>query len=299
MVKRAKTSLLNSLMTLTREADAALQWRIAGWLSVVLMPFLAGAMLGNVSHVSAQFISLPVVPEVIFLVLAIAALLLSFLRRSVLVVLSIVAVLGSFISSYLFGYTAIHWQMTDVVFSEWGGATVLALIASGVGLGIYAQTNIQQASQIERSSHLVLPVWFAQLLAVVAFGFFSIHAQVSALVFLITVVFGAALLLQLARQQLADRQMSIVIQHAVILAAFLVWLIPHTQTAFNLVLMLWGLLSCLAYTIFAGWIMKISHLRKVLNFSSELYYNIWRIAVRIVAPLSIIVAIVAVIYGRI
>jgi len=50
----------------------------------------------------------------------------------------------------------------------------------------------------------------------------------------------------------------------------------------------------LIYALFAGWIMKISHLRKSMNFSSETFYNIWRIAVRVVLPVSIIVAIIAV-----
>jgi K+-transporting ATPase A subunit len=40
--------------------------------------------------------------------------------------------------------------------------------------------------------------------------------------------------------------------------------------------------------------MKISHLRKAMNFSNELFYNVWRIAVRIVLPLSILLAIVSV-----
>ncbi len=46
--------------------------------------------------------------------------------------------------------------------------------------------------------------------------------------------------------------------------------------------------------LFAGWIMKISHLRKSMNFSSEAFYNIWRIAVRVVLPVGIILAIIAV-----
>ena len=58
----------------------------------------------------------------------------------------------------------------------------------------------------------------------------------------------------------------------------------------NPLLMLLGLVICLAYAIFVGWIMKISHLRKALNFSSEVFYNIWRIAVRIVLPVSILLA---------
>jgi SNF family Na+-dependent transporter len=42
-----------------------------------------------------------------------------------------------------------------------------------------------------------------------------------------------------------------------------------------------------------GWMMKISHLRKAINFSSEGFYNIWRIAVRIILPLAILMALVA------
>ena len=64
---------------------------------------------------------------------------------------------------------------------------------------------------------------------------------------------------------------------------------------FNLLLIVWGLVICLIYAIFAGWIMKMSHLRKALNFSNEGFYNLWRIAIRVVVPLSIILAMVAVI----
>ena len=37
------------------------------------------------------------------------------------------------------------------------------------------------------------------------------------------------------------------------------------------------------------------HLRKAMGFSNELFYNVWRIAVRLVLPLSIVIAIMAVI----
>ena len=80
-----------------------------------------------------------------------------------------------------------------------------------------------------------------------------------------------------------------------ILVAVLVWAIPAISPIFNTILMLWGLMICLIYAIFAGWIMKISHLRKSMNFSNELFYNLWRIAVRVVLPVSIIVAMIAII----
>lgn len=63
--------------------------------------------------------------------------------------------------------------------------------------------------------------------------------------------------------------------------------------------MLWGLLICLLYAIFVGWLMKISHLRKSLNFAQETTYNLWRIAVRILSPLAIVIAMVAVVLGAI
>src|SRR5690606_41483248 len=46
-------SALQALSTLTREADASQKWRIVGWLSVIFIPFLAGAMLNNASNVLA------------------------------------------------------------------------------------------------------------------------------------------------------------------------------------------------------------------------------------------------------
>jgi hypothetical protein len=131
------------------------------------------------------------------------------------------------------------------------------------------------------------------LLAVVAFGFFIANTQIPAFAFVISVVTGSALLLSLARQQLAERQMAVVIQWAVLAVAVLVWAIPMVGGVFNIALLLWGLGICLIYAIFAGWMMKISHLRKALNFSSEAVYNLWRIAMRIVLPLAIIVAIIA------
>ena len=106
---------------------------------------------------------------------------------------------------------------------------------------------------------------------------------------------SAALLIQLAKEQLAQRQLEVIVQWVIIVAAIAVWIIPQVEQIFNVLLMLWGLVICLIYAIFAGWIMKISHLRKAMNFSNELFYNLWRIAVRLVLPLSIIVAMVAVI----
>ena len=48
------------------------------------------------------------------------------------------------------------------------------------------------------------------------------------------------------------------------------------------------------YAVFSGWQMKISHLRKALSFDHEMTYNVWRIAMRVVIPLAIVLAIVGI-----
>jgi cytochrome c biogenesis protein CcdA len=39
LAKRSKTTALNALSSLTRDADASQKWRIVGWLAVVFIPF--------------------------------------------------------------------------------------------------------------------------------------------------------------------------------------------------------------------------------------------------------------------
>jgi NSS family neurotransmitter:Na+ symporter len=48
------------------------------------------------------------------------------------------------------------------------------------------------------------------------------------------------------------------------------------------------LLVLLGFSVYGGWVMKISHARKELNLPSELVYNLWRVAVRLLCPLAIV-----------
>ena len=293
LAKRSKTTALNALSRLTRDADASQRWRLVGWLSVVFTAFLAGGLLSNIANMTASYVQLPVQSSVLFVICAVIAVGLSFIARPILVLLTAIGVIASLISSHVLGNQVPAWQMTPIEFKEWGNATILALVASGLGLGLYWQTNLSVTAQHDAASKATLPVWIAQLIAVVAFGYFAVSAQVPAYTILLSAIFAAALLLQLAKEQLQQRQVALLIQFVVLLAGLFVWAIPHITAVLNSVLMLCGLIICLIYAIFAGWVMKISHLRKALNFSGEGFYNLWRIAVRIVLPVSIILAIVS------
>ena len=293
LAKRSKTTALQALSSLTREADSSQRWRVVGWLAVVFIPFLAGAMLNHASNV-VSIANLEVQQPAILAGLVIAALLLSLIPRLILVGITTIGVIASLVLANVMGTALPEWQLTPVQFSEWGNATVLALVASGLGMGLYWQSSLAAVKQQDVATKTVLPIWIAQLLAVIAFGFFAVKAEVPAFALIVAIVAAAALMLQMAREQLQQRQINVIIQWVIVAVATLVWLIPNITPVFNNLLILWGLVISLIYALFAGWIMKISHLRKSMNFSSEAFYNIWRIAVRVVLPVSIVVAIIAV-----
>ncbi|WP_314295958.1 hypothetical protein [Acinetobacter schindleri] len=293
LAKRSKTTALHALSSLTREADSSQRWRIVGWLAVVFIPFLAGAMLNHASNV-VSIANLEVQQPAILAGLVIAALLLSLIPHLILVGITTIGVIASLVLANVMGTALPEWQLTPVQFSEWGNATVLALVASGLGMGLYWQSSLAAVKQQDVATKTVLPIWIAQLLAVIAFGFFAVKAEVPAFALIAAIVAAAALMLQMAREQLQQRQINVIIQWVIVAVATLVWLIPNITPVFNNLLILWGLVISLIYALFAGWIMKISHLRKSMNFSSEAFYNIWRIAVRVVLPVSIVVAIIAV-----
>ncbi|AXY55935.1 hypothetical protein CDG60_04660 [Acinetobacter chinensis] len=294
LAKRSKTTALQALSGLTRDADTSQRWRIVGWLAVVFIPFMAGGMLNSSAVLLEQFTAQGVQLPILLTGVSVAAFLLSFLSRQLLVLVGVAAVIAAVVLSKIMGTPVQAWKLTPVEFSEWGNATVLALVASGLGMGLYWQSTLAQLSQQDQATKTVLPIWIAQLLAVVVFSFFAANAQIPVIVLTVAVVMTAAFLLQMAREQLQQRQLSIIVQWLILLAAVLVWFIPLASSFFYTLIMLWGLIICLIYAIFVGWIMKISHLRKAMNFSSEAFYNIWRIMVRIVLPLAIVTAIIAV-----
>ena len=78
---------------------------------------------------------------------------------------------------------------------------------------------------------------------------FSLQAQLPVLTWIFTGVMTSALFVQLAREQLAQRQLMPVLQWVIIVVAIVVWAVPEVHNLFTLILMLWGLLICLIYAI--------------------------------------------------
>ncbi len=139
-------------LSLTRDADASQTWRLVGWLAVVFIPFLAGGMLSNAAQLLNQYALADMTSSVIFIALAVVAIALSFAPRLLTLALTAVGVLISLVLANLSGTGTAEWQVTPVEFSEWGSATVLALVASGLGLGLYWQNSLAQVQQQDAAS---------------------------------------------------------------------------------------------------------------------------------------------------
>ena len=207
LAKRSKKTPLTALAELTRDADASQHWRIVGWLSVVFIPFLAGAILSNVTLNSLQYAQLGLQANLLLVIGAVVAVGLSFLSRSILVLLTALGVIASLVVANIFGTALQPWHVTPIEFKEWGNATILALVASGLGLGLYWQTNTLHAKE-SAATQAVFPIWIAQLVAVIAFGFFAVSTQIPAFVLCFAAISSAALLLQLAKEQLSQRNIA-------------------------------------------------------------------------------------------
>ena len=213
------------------------------------------------------------------------------------------------------GLPQISFAMTAVSLGEWARAVALALVSVGAGTGLYwfgqhlvtkqtliatdaANYNSQESQRTRsvnnyRATKLVLPIWILQLLVGVIALFISglTLPPIGQLLYWIGVLFVASYLLYYAAQQLAHRfglLVSLVL--TLVIGLLLVVAIPTSWLVGLLVII--SSIAVLLLSVFAGWRMKISHLRKSLNFGNEAFYNLWRVAIRLVVPLALILALI-------
>lgn len=239
-----------------------------------------------------------------------------------LALLAVLATIGIHLAD---GFELTNIQMTAFSLAEWARAVALALLCFAVGGGVcwweLSQTNLNQTqpNQVNQSaqsqlsaSRQVLPILAVQvvvgLVAMVLVA--SKEATLSMTLMLMstdtTLVQGAKMgstlasgLLVMAGVSLAIALVSmtmIQVKERLGLVKSMLMLLPALVLVVLPVYVLWGLtvmlsiISVLMLSIFVGWQMKISHLRKSLNFSSEINYNLWRVAIRIFVPLALLVA---------
>ncbi|WP_296209477.1 hypothetical protein [Psychrobacter sp. UBA3480] len=307
---------LAGMQKLTREADVSPIWRSFGWLAALVSIVIAALVISGASTgILSALTELNSIPDVPSFAVA-AGLMVIALLLSLLGVAPLPIGLGLMVIGLLLGFAngvpSAGFAMTDVSLTEWARAVALALVSVGAGTGLYwfgqnlvskqtvtaVEANNQQvknraATREYRATKLVLPIWVLQLLIGVVALFTSGMSlpPIGQLLYWGGVLFVASYLLHYSTQQLTHKfglLVSLIITFAV--ALLLVVAIPTAWLVGILVII--SSIAVLLLSVFAGWQMKISHLRKSLNFSNEAVYNLWRVAIRLVVPLALLLALI-------
>ena len=316
---RSVDAPLAGMQKLTREADASPIWRSFGWLAALVSILIAALVISGASTgilaALTELNSAPAIPDfAIAAGLMVIAVLLSLLGVAPLPIGLGLMVIGLLLG-VANGLPNIDFAMTDISLNEWARAVALALVSVGAGTGLYwfgqnlvtnqvatavdtdninAQKPARSRATSEyRATKLVLPIWMLQLIVgVVALSISGMALPpIGQLSYWIGVLFVASYLLHYSTQQLAHKfglLVSLVLTF--VLALLLVVIIPTVWLVGLLVII--SSIAVLLLSIFAGWQMKISHLRKSLNFGNEAFYNLWRIAIRLIVPLALLLALI-------
>ena len=316
---RSVDAPLAGMQKLTREADASPIWRSFGWLAALVSIMIAALVISGASTgVLAALTELNSAPAIPSFAIA-AGLMVIAVLLSLLGVAPLPIGLGLMVIGLLLGVANglpnIDFAMTDISLNEWARAVALALVSVGAGTGLYwfgqnlvtnqvatavdtdninAQKPARSRATSEyRATKLVLPIWILQLIVgVVALSTSGMALPpIGQLSYWIGVLFVASYLLHYSTQQLAHKfglLVSVVLTF--VLALLLVVIVPTVWLVGLLVII--SSIAVLFLSIFAGWQMKISHLRKSLNFGNEAFYNLWRIAIRLIVPLALLLALI-------
>lgn len=301
LAQRSGTTPLVGLASLTREADVSNVWRGFGGLSILLLVIIIGHLLASSAEILHSYVANIAKPALLaMMVLAVMGG--SFVKHLAGWASLLLAVIAVVLNISQTGFMA--WQMTQSSLSEWSSAVLLSLVCVGAGTGLFWHTRAKQIvlqgkSDKETASRYVLPIWGFQLLVGVIVAMSLNQQNPTNIVSSLAMLAGSAYLLNIVTEQVSLKfgksQFNFLALVLLAVACLGVAMLP--TTVLNIGLMLISFITAIWLAIFAGWQMKISHLRKSLNFSSEGVYNIWRIAVRIVVPLAIIFAIVGFVMG--
>ena len=310
LAHRSQKIPAQGIQELTRQADTSTIWRSFVWLTVLLSLVIAGLSIDAVSAnlldaIQKLGMSVNVPDYALGIIMVVIAGMLSLLGGSTLVV-SLVLIAIAFVMAAVNNVSSLALIMTETSLGEWARAVTLALVSVGVGTGLFwfnsplVSRDPSHSAEIgkntrEIATKTVLPIWLTQLvIGSVALIFTTGNfAPVTTIVYAFGVLAAAAFFMHYASTQIATvfQRFGIWIATAVSILITILLVALATPQVLSGVLVVVSIISALILAVFSGWQMKISHMRKSLNFKSEGIYNIWRVAIRILVPLLIVVAI--------
>lgn len=303
---RARKPLLTGMQVLTREADAVRGWRVLAWsslgaslLGLTLMSLLAGLLATQaVQTLAVGRVELPAGVQ-LWPVLTVVALLTALLRplgkAPVLAwALPVALLLGVLLLEAQRGaVTPLQTDILRLAALPPEAMLLVGALALGGGLGVHWQLAAQEEPRLSPRALLLTLV-----VAVVVLAGLHVAAGLLAtlLSFVVTLLAMTALVqpaLAVARARGLTPVMALALIFVpVVLLGEVIWFFGGLDALPGLgcALALWMTLNLLVLAVFAGWMMKISHVRKALQLPSEGVYNLWRVAVRWVAPITLLLA---------
>ena len=286
IVRRTLSLPLQGLAVITRDADAPPFWRILAPLSMLVMmamiAFAANYSTHGLTLEGQNAINAQAFPYLlVFLAIGFAWVGMKRLLPFLVVLIPAVLVLNA-LSVGRIGSLAL---LTP---EQWQQVATAAILANLSTLGVYAWLNLQRLTD-DRASKVVLPLWLTQTVVGIACIVVGVgKGNVSVVAYMLTTVFACAVLAEIVGRQLQDRKIAKPIAIGSVMVATVALTVAAEFVVFDTVLKVVSLLVVMGLSILVGWVMKISHARKSLNFSNEGIYNFWRVGVRIVAPVVII-----------
>lgn len=303
---RSQRSLIDGLQHLTRESDAARGWRfiaysalLASLLAMVLTAtwasvFAAMAVQSLLHDESGWLSSSLLVPAITTFMVLLG--LLRYAGRANLTHWLLPMLLLAGLSAYGLNHPALLPIASSLALpggAGWSAALLIGGLLGGAGLML--RWPSQQQAQPQFTLQVASVIFAAAMLvAVLLPGLAAI---------LLAAIAGLLMLLILARPWLGvlmarglTRWPALFVLLVMVTGlAELLWygagMIRLQQL--SLILLLWMTLNALVLAIYAGWVMKMSHARKALNLPSELAYNLWRVGIRWVAPLTLLAGVAA------
>lgn len=286
MTRKTLMLPLQGLAIITRDADARTFWRVLAPLSLVVLTAMIAFAVNYSTHGLTMddnnTISTKAFPYLLlFLAMGFAWVGMRRLLPFLLVLIPAVLVLNA-LSAGQIGTLAL---LTP---EQWQQVATAAILANLSTLGIYGWLVMQRLPDA-RASSVVLPLWLTQTVVGVACILAGIgKGNITVVAYMLSTVFACAILAEIVAKQLQDRQLAKPIAIGVVMVSAVAMTTAAEYVVFDTVLTIVSLLTVLGLSVLVGWVMKISHARKALNFSSEGIYNLWRVGVRIVAPVVII-----------
>lgn len=288
LAKRSQQSVWTGIQILTREADAQLHWRLIAVLSVLLFLLFGAALLSSLSSTLSSSNDLPYQPHPMAasFVLTICALLIAPFKQKTLPIALVCMMVAA-----VFGFDGTAPILTAVSVKEWGIAVIMALFSTGLGTGAYWFLQTSDAPAHPSLAQAAFRIWLIQLaFGLLAFGLFNVHNKAALPFVALGVLCASAFLFYYAHSQLIAR-FGLFVGVGMGVASVLIFALLPSAFLHKLVVVV-ALLTALCLSLFTGFVMKSSHLRKALGFASEGRYLLWRVFVRIVLPIMIVSSLV-------